>query len=173
MLQELKADYIFYPDYNEIYSDNYRYSISENELSKILCGAYRPGHFDGVLTVVLKLLNILKPNRAYFGEKDYQQFKLIEGMAKAFFLTTEIIPCPTLRSDDGLAMSSRNRLLSPEERKFALNFPRLLKSKKTNAEIKTELESLGFKVDYIEDYADRKLGAVYIGNVRLIDNVEL
>ena len=94
MLEELKADYLFYPEYNEIYSDNYRYTISENELSKILCGEFRPGHFDGVLTVVMKLLNIIRPNRAYFGEKDFQQFKFIEGMAQAFFLDTEIIPCP-------------------------------------------------------------------------------
>jgi len=173
MLQELNTDYLFYPDYKEIYSDNYRYTVSENELSKILCGAFRPGHFDGVLTVVMKLLNIIRPNRAYFGEKDFQQFKLIEGMAKAFFLETEIIPCATLRSNDGLAKSSRNTLLSSEEREFALNFPRLLKSNKTDAEIKTELESLGFKVDYIEDYADRRLGAVHVGKVRLIDNVKL
>jgi len=173
MLDELKADYLFYPEYNEIYSDNYRYTITENKLSKILCGAFRPGHFDGVLTVVMKLLNILKPNRAYFGEKDFQQFKLIEGMAQAFFLNTEIIPCPTLRDNDGLAMSSRNTLLSPEERRFALNFPRLLKLNKTDTEIKTELESLGFKVDYIEEYSGRRLGAVYVGKVRLIDNVKL
>jgi pantoate--beta-alanine ligase len=121
----------------------------------------------------MKLLNILKPNRAYFGEKDFQQFKLIEGMAQAFFLNTEIIPCPTLRDNDGLAMSSRNTLLSPEERRFALNFPRLLKLNKTDTEIKTELESLGFKVDYIEEYSGRRLGAVYVGKVRLIDNVKL
>jgi pantoate--beta-alanine ligase len=121
----------------------------------------------------MKLLNIIRPNRAYFGEKDFQQFKLIEGMAQAFFLDMEIIPCPTLREDDGLAMSSRNTLLSPEERKLALNFPRLLKSNKTNDEIKIELESIGFKVDYIEDYAGRKLGAVHVRKVRLIDNVKL
>jgi pantoate--beta-alanine ligase len=173
MLQELKADYLFYPDYKEIYSDNCHYTVSENELSKILCGTFRPGHFDGVLTVIMKLLNIIRPNRAYFGEKDFQQFKLIEGMAQAFFLDMEIIPCPTLREDDGLAMSSRNTLLSPEERKLALNFPRLLKSNKTNVEIKTELELLGFRVDYIEEYAGRKLGAVHVGKVRLIDNVKL
>jgi pantoate--beta-alanine ligase len=173
MLKKLKADYLFYPDYKEIYSDNYRYTVSENDLSKILCGAFRPGHFDGVLTVIMKLLNIIRPNCAYFGEKDFQQFKLIEGMAQAFFLDMEIIPCPTLREDDGLAMSSRNTLLSPEERIFALNFPRILKSNKTNDKIKTKLESLGFRVDYIEDYAGRRLGAVHVGKVRLIDNVKL
>lgn len=173
LLKNLKADYLFFPDYLEIYSDNYRYNISENEISKILCGTFRPGHFDGVLTVVMKLLNIVKPTSAYFGEKDFQQFKLIEGMAKAFFLDVEIISCQTLRDNDGLALSSRNTLLSSEERKFALNFPRLLKSGKTTNEIKNDLESLGFKVDYIEDYAGRRLGAVYVGKVRLIDNVKL
>jgi pantoate--beta-alanine ligase len=173
IIKDLKVDYLFFPEYEELYPDNFSYQVKENSLSKILCGAFRSGHFDGVLTVVLKLLNIIKPGRAYFGEKDYQQFKLIKGMAEAFFLQTEIIPCPTVRDEDGLALSSRNLLLTPEERKLALNFPKLLKANKTCGEIKFELEKLGFKVDYVEEYHGRRLGAVYAGKVRLIDNVKL
>jgi len=173
IIEDLKVDYLFSPEYEELYADNFTYQVHENSFSKILCGAFRSGHFDGVLTVVLKLLNIIKPGRAYFGEKDYQQYKLIKEMASAFFLQTEIIPCATVRDEDGLALSSRNLLLSPEERKLALNFPTLLTANKTCDEIKFELEQLGFKVDYIEEYDGRRLGAVYAGKIRLIDNVKL
>lgn len=173
MMGDLNVDYLFFPSYEELYADNFAYQLHENSLSKILCGAYRSGHFDGVLTVVLKLLNIIKAGKTYFGEKDYQQYKLIKGMAETFFLRTEIIACPTVRDEDGLALSSRNLLLSPEERKFALNFPKLLCANKSCNEIKLELEQLGFTVDYIEEYDGRRLGAVYAGKVRLIDNVKL
>lgn len=173
LLEKLNVDFLFYPDYEEIYFDNYKYRVIENDFSKILCGAFRPGHFEGVLTVVMKLFNIIRPHKAYFGEKDYQQYKLIDGMCKAFFMDIEIIPCPIVRDEDGLAMSSRNLLLSKEEREFALNFPRLLASNKTKEQIKKELEELGFKVNYIEELEGRRFGAVYVGKVRLIDNVKL
>ena len=107
------------PDYDEIYADGYRYRISENDFSKKLCGAHRPGHFDGVLTVVMKLLQIVQPKRAYFGEKDYQQLQLIRDMARTFFLRTEIIGTPTVREQDGLAMSSRNVRLTASGREKA------------------------------------------------------
>lgn len=171
--KKLNVDFIFYPWYNDLYPDNYNYKISENKFSKTLCGAHRPGHFDGVLTIVMKLLNIVSPAKAYFGEKDYQQYKLIDKMCKTFFMDVEIIPCKTVRDDDGLALSSRNILLSNEERIVAQNFPRLLKSKKYPAEIINELVELGFKVDYVEDIEGRRFGAVQIGKVRLIDNVEI
>ncbi len=173
LLNELKVDFLFYPNYNEIYEDNFKYRVVESELSKILCGAYRPGHFDGVLTVVLKLLNVIQADRAYFGEKDYQQYKLIDGMCRAFFLNIEIIPCPNVREDDGLAISSRNLLLKSEERAHAVNFPKLLQSNKSPQQIKVELENLGFKVDYIEEIEGRRFGAVHLGKVRLIDNVKI
>jgi pantoate--beta-alanine ligase len=173
LLEKMNVDYLFYPEYEEIYSDNYRYKIIETDFSKKLCGAFRPKHFEGVLTIVLKLFNIVKPHKAYFGEKDYQQLKLIEGMCKAFFMDIEIVPCPIVRDEDGLALSSRNLLLTNEERKIAVNFPKLLKARMSNELIKEELEKLGFKVDYIENLEGRRLGAVHIGKVRLIDNVEL
>ncbi len=173
ILNNNNVDFLFYPEYEEIYVDNYKYKIVENELSKILCGKFRQGHFEGVLTVVMKLFNIIRPHKAYFGEKDYQQLKLIEGMCEAFFMDIQIIPCPIVRDNDGLALSSRNLLLTDEERKLAVNFPKLLKSNKSNDEIKRELEQLGFKVDYIEEFNGRRFGAVHIGKVRLIDNVEI
>lgn len=173
LLEEHEVDFLFYPGFKEMYADSYRYKIVESAFSKQLCGAFRPGHFDGVLTVVMKLLNTIKPNNAYFGEKDYQQLKLIEGMAQAFFLDVKIVGCATVRDEDGLALSSRNLLLTPEERELALNFPRVLHSKKSSEEIKIELEKLGINVEYIEEQQDRIIGAIHIGNVRLIDNVQL
>ena len=107
LLESLNIDYLFTPNKKSLYTDNYAYQIIENKFSKELCGASRQGHVKGVLTIVMKLLNIVRPNKAYFGEKDYQQFKLIEGMVSAFHMDVEIIPLPTKREDDGLAMSLR------------------------------------------------------------------
>ena len=171
-LNDESVDYLFLPDYDEIYKDNYRYSISENDLSLDLCGANRPGHFNGVLTIVMKLLNIVKANYAYFGEKDYQQYLLIKGMVEAFFVDTEIISVETVRDYDGLALSSRNIRLSEEERKKAVLFPQLLQSNKSCDEVLNELIENGFDVDYIKEIGNRRFGAVIIGNVRLIDNVK-
>lgn len=171
-LNELKVDYLFYPKHEDMYPDNYRYSVLEKELSNKLCGQFREGHFDGVLTVVMKLLNIVNPDKAYFGEKDYQQYLLIKGMAEAFFMDVEIVPCLLIREEDGLAMSSRNVRLTDEERKKAAMFPSLLMSDHSAETVKAKLEEEGFKVDYIEDIDVRRFGAVQLGNVRLIDNVK-
>jgi pantoate--beta-alanine ligase len=173
MLESIDVDYLLYPDYDEVYNDNYRYSIHENELSKKLCGAHRPGHFDGVLSVVMKLLNISGADKAYFGEKDYQQYLLIKKMAEAFFIDTEIVPCQLVREKDGLAMSSRNKLLNENERRIAPKFYKRLCSDKSIESIKNELISDGFEIDYIEEINDRRFGAVHLGKVRLIDNVKL
>ncbi|MGZ3689254.1 MAG: pantoate--beta-alanine ligase, partial [Bdellovibrionota bacterium] len=113
------VDYVLCPSSSELYPDDYRFRVSESEKSVLLCGAHRPGHFDGVLTVVLKLLNLAGADAAYFGEKDFQQLTLIREMTEALFHPTRIVGCPTVREADGLAMSSRNRLLSPEARKLA------------------------------------------------------
>ncbi|MDF1612194.1 pantoate--beta-alanine ligase [Stygiobacter electus] len=117
ILNNNSVEYLFYPEYQDLYPDGYTFRVSKNKFSKILCGSFRPNHFDGVLTVVLKLLNVILPHRAYFGEKNYQQLKLIEQMCKAFFLDVERIACPTIRDYDGLALSSRNILLTMDERK--------------------------------------------------------
>lgn len=173
MLKEVGVDYLLYPTFDEVYPDQYRYVISEKKLSLNLCGASRPGHFDGVLSVVMKLFNIVRPHRAYFGEKDFQQLTLIKDMTTAFFMNIDVIPCPIVREKDGLAMSSRNMRLSPSERKLAPRFYEILSSPKGLAQIRGSLEESGFKVDYVEDVGSRRYGAVFLGNVRLIDNVEI
>ena len=177
------CDFVITPSKNVMYPDDYRYRVSESDFSTRLDGAHRPGHFDGVLTVVLKLFNIAKASRAYFGQKDYQQFELVREMAEAFFLDVEVIGCETVRESDGLAMSSRNVRLTPAERERARNFPKRiaesLLNNETVASTRAKLESDGFKVDYIEDVAvgtpkeNRRFGAVHIGQVRLIDNLDL
>jgi pantoate--beta-alanine ligase len=173
VLEEAGADYLIYPTFEDMYRDGYRYQISEKEFSKVLCGAHRPGHFDGVLTVVMKLLNLAQARRAYFGEKDFQQLELIRGMAQAFFLPVEIVGCPTLRENDGLAMSSRNLNLSATEREKAPLLARELRKKGSPADVRTRLENLGFKVDYVEELKGRRFVAAFLGSVRLIDNISL
>ncbi len=166
------VDFVLLPNSEQIYTDGYRYKVSESEFSARLCGAHRPGHFDGVLTVVMKLFNLVGPRLAYFGEKDFQQLQLIREMAAAFFMELEIVPCPTVREADGLAMSSRNVRLSTDARERARLFPQLLQSTLSPEEIRAELEESGFQVDYIEDHGERRFGAVHIGGVRLIDNMK-
>jgi pantoate--beta-alanine ligase len=171
MLQAEGVDYVFLPRAADLYVDGYRYRVTENTIAMILEGAQRPGHFDGVLTVVLKLLQIATAERAYFGEKDWQQLALVRGMAESFFLSTAIIACPTIREADGLAMSSRNERLLPADRLRAAQFFGALRSASTAAIADRDLRASGFVVDYVEDHDGRRLGAVRLGAVRLIDNV--
>jgi pantoate--beta-alanine ligase len=173
LLEHTGASAVFLPPPREIYNDDYRFAVSENEVSGVLCGPTRPGHFAGVLTVVMKLLNIVEPQRAYFGEKDYQQLKLIQDMVRAFFIETEIVPCPTVRENDGLAMSSRNVLLTHDQRKLAPAMYRILKAAPTAEDAIHQLEDVGFVVDYVEEHWGRRFAAAHLGAVRLIDNVEL
>ena len=173
ILERTGVQFLFMPTYKALYPDDYHYRIMENDFSAKLCGAHRPGHFDGVLTVVMKLLNLVRAQRNYFGEKDYQQYVLIREMTKAFFMDMEIIPCPIIREADGLALSSRNTLLSPAERKLAPQFFRLLQSELPVNSIRRELEKRGFDVDYITEINERRYGAVILGKVRLIDNVPI
>lgn len=169
---EAGANFVLLPEASEIYSDSYRYQVIEKNFSRQLCGKNRPGHFEGVLTVVMKLLNIAAADRAYFGKKDYQQFLLIRDMAKAFFMDTEIIGLPTVRESDGLAMSSRNALLTKEERAMAAGFYKTLKSAAREDEAFFALNSAGFKCEYVTDLDHRRFAAVRLGSVRLIDNVQ-
>jgi len=187
------VDAVLVPSVEELYPPDTgtHYTVQEDTFSRTLCGAHRPGHFTGVLTVVMKLLQIAGTTRAYFGEKDWQQLQLIEGMAAAFFLETEIIGCPTVRETDGLALSSRNRHLSPAERALAPQLYKTLCTAPNAATATAQLTALGFTVDYVEDLDDvhrtalaaepssqknsatRRLAAVRLGNTRLIDNVPL
>jgi pantoate--beta-alanine ligase len=172
-LKKLKVDVVLAPKYEDLYPDNYDYKLSENHLSKTLCGKHRPGHFEGVLTIVMKLLNITRPNKAYFGEKDYKQLKLIKGIVEAFFIDTEIVAHPIVREENGFALSSRNERLTLEEKILAPEFHKILSSGLSIAKIKSSLKQKGFDVEYIEKYDDRILAAVYLNKVRLIDNVKI
>ncbi|MDO8544354.1 MAG: pantoate--beta-alanine ligase [Opitutaceae bacterium] len=167
------VDAIVAPPAEAMYRDHYRYRVSENQLSRRWEGEHRPGHFDGVLTVVLKLLNLVQPSRAYFGEKDWQQLELVRGMVDAFLLPVEIVACATVRDADGLALSSRNRRLSPEARARAVDFPRILQTAADPSVATTALRAKGFEVDYVDDHDGVRLGAVRLESVRLIDNVKL
>jgi pantoate--beta-alanine ligase len=123
------------------------------------------------MTVVLKLLNLVRADRAYFGEKDYQQLMVVTEVAREFFLPTRIIPCPIVREESGLAMSSRNLLLSREARDRAAYLFRALTTAANPAEARVALEAQGFRVEYVEERWGRRLAAAFLDGVRLIDNV--
>ncbi len=163
--------FLLLPQYSEIYADSQRFKVVEEEKSKVLCGAHRPGHFDGVLTVVMKLLHLAQAHRAYFGEKDFQQLVLIREMAESFFLATEVRGVPTVREASGLAMSSRNERLSPQGRREAALLFELLSKRAPLAQLKKDLERAGFKVDYFEERWGRRFVAAFKDGVRLIDNI--
>lgn len=174
---DLGVDYLLLPTYEALYPDGFRYQINETRFSKELCGAWREGHFTGVLTIVMKLLNLVKPDRAYFGEKDYQQYQLIRDMVSAFLMEVEIIPCPTVREEDGLALSSRNLNLDPDSRKKAPLLYKFLLAEESDDKVARRLTEAGFKVDYVITREGRRYGAARLGHgssqVRLIDNVPL
>ena len=169
------VDVVLLPDFEQMYSDGFRFQLNENEFSNRLCGTDRPGHFTGVLTVVMKLLNLVRPNRAYFGLKDFQQYTLIKDMCETFFLATEIIGCPIVREADGLAMSSRNALLDVPARRLAGRLNTLLASAANDEQAVQSLQAADMSVAYVETVGSRRCAAVVIRSgdcaVRLIDNV--
>lgn len=163
------VDYLFTPSPEEMYPAGFQTWVDVEELSKTLEGAIRPDHFRGVATVCLKLFNITRPRRAYFGQKDAQQVAVIKRMVRDLDLDLEIRVLPTVRDGGGLALSSRNAYLSPEEREAALALPRALQ-----AHDRSLLN--GVEVDYFEeaDFDPPVLAAaVRVGKTRLIDNVVL
>ena len=197
-ISKLNVDLVFMPDTEEIYPVNDQASIEVpvSELESIHCGKYRPGHFRGVATVVSKLFDMVKPDIAIFGEKDYQQLLIIRSLVKSLFLPIEIIGLPTVREKSGLAMSSRNNYLSQSDRQRA---PMLYECIKTTIksikngvidyvylekEAKFFLEKAGFKIDYYSICALDTLrapinenlvilAAVWLGKTRLIDNARV
>jgi pantoate--beta-alanine ligase len=173
LLEELGANEVLAPNAEEIYPQGRRFRIVEEGIAAQMEGAFRPGFFEGVMTVVLKLLNLVHADRAYFGEKDYQQLQIVKDMAADFFIPTEIIACPTVRAESGLAESSRNALLSPEARLRAAAIFRSLTRSSTPAAAKSAIEAEGLSVDYIEEHWGRRFAAARIEGVRLIDNVPL
>jgi pantoate--beta-alanine ligase len=176
MAEEAGVDLVFAPSSDEMYPAGFQTWVEVTELGSILEGRFRPGHFKGVATIVLKLLTIVRPSHVYFGQKDAQQIEVVRRMITDLALEVELRALPTVRDADGLALSSRNALLSPEERARALALPRALATKDA-AEARALLErSNGLVVDYVEvaDFEPPVLaGAVRVGSTRLIDNVPL
>ena len=197
LLRESKCDIIFTPSVNEMYPEPDNRKFNFGNLDKIMEGKYRPGHFDGVAKIIVRLFEVISPHKAYFGLKDFQQLAIIKKLTKDLKFAIQIISCPTVRESDGLAMSSRNSLLSPEQRKHAAQIYHTLCQANINAaendidnikeQVITTLNKIPFtEVEYFEivdeidlhpaenwDNKSGKVGciAVRIGKVRLIDNI--
>ena len=173
LAEDAGADILFAPPPDEIYPPGFQTWVDVARVSRGLEGDHRPGHFRGVATVCLKLFNIVRPQRAYFGQKDAQQIAVIRRLVRDLNLEIEIRPVPTVRDADGLALSSRNARLSPAEREAALALPRALATRDLAA---ARAALNGLEVDYVEvaDYDPPVLAAaVRVGSTRLIDNVVL
>jgi pantoate--beta-alanine ligase len=169
LAEEAGVDVLFVPASEEIYPPGFETWVEVERLGSILEGEHRPGHFRGVATVCLKLFNLVRPRRAYFGQKDSQQVAVLKRMVRDLAVPVEIRVLPTVRDDDGLALSSRNAYLSAKERELALALPRALEAYDPSL-----LD--GLEVDYFEeaDFEPPVLAAaVRIGKTRLIDNVVL
>jgi pantoate--beta-alanine ligase len=198
-LRTAGADVLFAPAVQTIYPQHPPTiaRVQVPGLSEILCGAFRPGHFEGVATVVAKLFNLVQPDIALFGKKDYQQWRLIERMVRDLAMPVAIVGVTTVREADGLAMSSRNQYLSPHERQLAPALyvsltgirEAIMQGNRNFAALETgavqQLEGLGFKPQYVEvrtpaldkpQATERELvvlAAAYLGKTRLIDNLEI
>ena len=195
MLNDAGCDLLWAPSVEEMYPEGFATTVSVSGVSEGLDGAERPGHFDGVATVVTKLFNQVGCDVAYFGEKDFQQLAVIRRMVADLDMAVEVVGVPTQREDDGLALSSRNVYLLPEERERAVALPRVLgvaaraigrgdDAAAALADARATLESAGFAVDYVAladaetltldpapDRPRRLLAAARLGNTRLIDNI--
>jgi len=169
LAEEAGIDVLYVPDAEEIYPPGFETWVDVERLGSILEGDHRTSHFRGVATVCLKLFNLVRPTRAYFGQKDAQQVAVVRRMVQDLAVPVEIRVVPTVRDEDGLALSSRNAYLSPDDRKRALSLPRALAARDPSL-----LD--GLEVDYFEeaDFEPRVLAAaVRVGGTRLIDNVVL
>jgi pantoate--beta-alanine ligase len=169
LAEDAGVDVLFVPSLEEVYPPGFQTWVEVEELGAILEGKHRPGHFRGVATVCLKLFNLVRPQRAYFGQKDAQQAAVIKQLVRDLAVDVEVRVLPTVRDADGLALSSRNAYLSPEERELALSLPRALRANDPSL-----LD--GLEADYFEvaDFDPPVLAAaVRVGNTRLIDNVPL
>jgi len=199
MLEKEKVDILFHPSAAEMYPEGYQTYVNVEKLGPLLCGEFRPGHFRGVATVVAKLFDIVRPHAAFFGAKDYQQLQVIRRMAKDLNFDVDVVGYPTVREKDGLAMSSRNIYLSPQERAAALSLSRALKqaeslvrqgereSKRIVAAVRAEIEEAPLaRIEYarvcdtetLEEVATVEGAAVLalavrVGKARLIDNTIL
>jgi pantoate--beta-alanine ligase len=171
------VDFVFAP--GNLYLADHSTFVEEGEVSQGRDGASRPGHFRGVATVVLKLFNLVRSTRAYFGQKDAQQVDVIKRMVRDLDVPVKIIVCATLRDPDGLAMSSRNRYLSVDERAVGVEFAQLLQQATRRKEnpaqwLRLALKRVkGLRLDYVETAGGRLCAAIFVGKTRLIDNERL
>jgi len=196
LLAEVGVDYVFCPEVETMYPEGCSTSVTAPKISRKLEGEFRPTHFSGVATIVLKLFNIVGPTVAFFGQKDFQQVAVIKQMVRDFNLPTEIRACPIVRDEDGLALSSRNAYLTPEDREIALTINRTLghvekqikDGQRDTFEVVTEMRQMLIddgvtSIDYVAvvnpetlescdpiDLPVALLIAVYVGKTRLIDN---
>lgn len=168
--KKLEVDYIFSPEVADMYTKSESIALVEGEISKKFEGEHRPGHFSGVLAVVLKLLNLIQPSKAYFGEKDFQQYLLIKRLAENYFLKTKIIGVAIARDKKGLALSSRNLNLSAEGLKKAQAVAGAFLATESEEEFLSATRELDLKLEYYGEDWGRVLIAHYIEGVRLIDN---
>jgi pantoate--beta-alanine ligase len=176
LAREAGVDVVFAPSADEMYPPGFQTWVEVTELGSVLEGKFRPGHFRGVATVVLKLFGIVRPTRAYFGQKDAQQAEVIRTLIRDLALEIELRVVPTVRDTDGLALSSRNALLSPDERRRALALARALATQDREQALAELARANGLEIDYVEvaDFDPPVLaGAVRVGSTRLIDNVVL
>ncbi len=197
LAEEVGVDVVFIPSINEMYPEGYETFVNVNKMTRKLCGRSRNGHFKGVTTIVNKLFNIVEPSKAYFGQKDAQQALVIKRMVKDLNMNIEIITCPIVREEDGLALSSRNVYLNFEERRVAPTIYSTLQEAKGRIEaglrnkseileiIKNRISSAGITIDYIEILKIENLVdldtilqgsiliavAAFLGKTRLIDNI--
>ncbi|ASJ71264.1 4-phosphopantoate--beta-alanine ligase [Granulosicoccus antarcticus] len=173
-LESLGVTDLVLPQYKELYPFDFTIFVDESQDSMVLCGKNRTGHFKGVLSVVMKLINLTQARRVYFGKKDFQQYRLVSKMVEAYFMPTIIIGHETVRDEYGLALSSRNRRLSPSELTVARQLNVLLQDRAlSSSEVSIQLDKLGFRVDYCEERWGRRFVAAHLGAVRLIDNVAM
>jgi len=173
MLASLGVDDVVAPAAAELYPRGYAFRLESAGIAEAMEGVRRPGFLQGVMTIVLKLLNLVRPTRAYFGEKDYQQLQAIVRMVDDFFIPTQIVPCATVRAPSGLAESSRNRLLSAAGVERAACLYRALSTAPGPAEAAALIEAGGLTVEYVEEHWGRRFVAAWLEGVRLIDNVPL
>jgi pantoate--beta-alanine ligase len=195
MLEQVGCDILFNPPVNEIYDDNEKWHLNIGDLEHLLEGKFRPGHYQGVTQVVYKLFSIVKPDVAFFGQKDYQQFLVISKMVELLNMPVKLVMCPIKRENDGLAMSSRNIHLTPDDRQHALILSKALSWVKNNFDagnipaIKQQAELMisnepGIELEYFEIVDGQTLHtatastknivalvAAWAGKTRLIDNI--
>ena len=199
MLESVGCDVLFAPDEKEMYPEPIEKTYDFGPLAMVMEGKFRPGHFNGVAIVVKRLFDIIEPSRAYFGEKDFQQLAIIKKLVEIEKIDIEIVPCPIVREEDGLAMSSRNRLLTPEQRKVAPFIYKTLQETKLRRQhicanpLRQMIINLfegneDFKLEYFDIVDDTNLQSItgwnnkvgtmafvaaWLGDVRLIDNIRI